>query len=690
MVLMASDKLEEFLQAKNGNLAPLLENIHVIGDNAVSEYLEDASDTRYMAKKRYWEEGQKLVQLTEEPKSFPFKNASNVKYPLLTNAAVQFSSRAYPSIVQGNSVVRPKIVGSDPYAEQSEEMMQRLEALQKDAQMPPEQKAQMAQQLQQEAMQLQAQIGDKVKKAENVSAFINWQLFNEFAEWEEDTDKLLLRLPLYGSMFRCIYYSQSKRRICTEILSPAELVVPCATKSLRDATRISKVFKLAPRHFRERVLSGMYSDVDSSIANEDDEEPEEFIEQCRWIDLDADGYKEPYIVTVHVDTKKVVRIAPNYRMEDIMMDEGTGNITRIEPVQYYVKYSFIPATDDCFYDIGFFDILLPINKVVNSTINMIMDAGTLENSGGGFISRDLGLKKKGPVTFEVGEYKTVASTGEDIRKSVFNMPFGGPSPTLFQLLGFMVEAGRDIGNLKEVLEGDSSREMTATTTMALIEQGLKVFSGIYKRIHRSLGQELKLIRFWNYEIRNPLYAEVLDKRLDAQDFSDEDLDFVPMSDPAVTTDMQKAARVEFVKEWVNDPYFDQWELRKKIWEGANMDGIEDLQAGQNPEVKQMQEQMQQMQQMLQQLQTQLNDKTFEQKQAALKLTGDQILQESVAVKNETSAIKNIADAEAAEEGAQLAKYKTEVESLGGKDRVGSVGAQPNNATSQATDPGIGQ
>jgi chaperonin GroES len=399
----------------------------------------------------------------------------------------------------------------------------------------------------------------------------------------------------------------------------------------------------------------MYIDADLDLKDEDNEEPEEFIEQCRWIDLDGDGYKEPYLVTVHVDTKRAVRISPNFRMEDVM-ENDEGKVSRIKPVQYYVKYSFIPSTDDCFYDIGFFDILLPVNKVVNTTINMLMDAGTLENAGGGFISRDLGLRKKGSMTFDVGEYKTVANAGEDISKSVFTMPFRGPSSTLFQLLGFMVDAGRDIGNLKEVLEGESNREMTATTTMALIEQGLKVFSGIYKRIHRSLGEELQLIRFWNYEIRNPLYSEVLDKRLSHEDFSDDDMDFVPVSDPSVTTDMQKAARVDFVKEWVNDPYFDQWKLRKRIWEGANMDGIDDLQAGQNPEVKQLQDQLQQMQQALQQMQQQLSDKTGEQRIEALKLEGDQIVQESVAVKNEASAIKALADAEAAEEGEQLDEY----------------------------------
>jgi chaperonin GroES len=684
---MASVTLEEVLQAKNGNLVGVVDGLEGIGETAVEEYLEDIQDERYVAKQKGWADGQKLVQMSDEDKSFPFSHAANIKYPLLTNAAVQFSSRAYPSIVQGNSVVRPKLVGEDPFAEQKRAIEEQVEQL-KQAQMPDEEKQQAVIPLMQQAAQLEAQIGQKVRKAEDVSSFINWQLFNEISEWEEDTDKLLLRLPLYGTMFRAVYYSQEKRRICTELLGPDELVVPCGTQSLKDASRISKVFKLAPRHITERIRSGMYADVELDIHDPDSEEPEEFIEQCRYIDIDGDGYKEPYLVTAHVDSGMVVRVSPNFRMEDVMENDD-GEVSRIEPVQYYVKYSFIPSTDGCFYDIGFFDILLPVNKVVNTTLNMLMDAGTLQNSGGGFVSRDLGLRKKGELTFEPGEYKTVANPGDDIRKAIYPMPFAGPSSVMFQLLGFMVDAGRDIGNLKEVLEGETNREMTATTTMALIEQGLKVFSGIYKRIHRSLGKELGLIRFWNYEIRNPLYSEVLDKRLDAEDFNDDDLDFVPVSDPAVTTDLQKAARVEFVKEWVNDPYFDQWELRKRIWEGANMDGIDELQAGQNPEVQQLQEQLEQMQQALQDMQAQLDDKTFDQQQESLKLEGDQIVQESVAVKNEASAIKSLADAEAAEPGEQLGKLKSEVESLGGTNGVGGVAGEPSDTSGDSNAGGQG-
>jgi chaperonin GroES len=190
---MATQTLEQILQAENGNLVGVIEDVAKYGDYAVSEYEEDLSDKRYADKKRCWKEGQELVQMTESHKDFPFENASNVKYPLLTNAAVQFSSRAYPSIVQGNSVVRPKITGADPYAEQKREIEGKLEELQ-NAGMPKEEMQVAAQAIMQKAVELDTMIGKKTERAKNVSTFINWQLFEQFPEWEEDTDKLLIRL----------------------------------------------------------------------------------------------------------------------------------------------------------------------------------------------------------------------------------------------------------------------------------------------------------------------------------------------------------------------------------------------------------------------------------------------------------------------------------------------------------------
>ena len=340
------DKLEALIRASNVADDLSESELQKISSNVVDYYDADAGDPAYLAKKKKWESGKKLVDQSVEAKTnlrAGMNSASNMKYPLMTVAAIQFSSRALPGLVPDQDVAKPKLYG-------------KLD-------------------------------GEKLKQAEEVCRFINWQLFNEIEEWEEDTDRLLLMLPLYGSMFRKVYFSEEKGRVCTDILTPEQLVMPYKSKSVKDASRATEEFTLSPREIERRVRSGMFLDVDYAISDPDAELPEEFILQCCWLDLDEDGFKEPYMVSVHKNTRQVVRISANYREEGITINEKE-EVVAIRPVQYYVKYSFIPAIDGGIYDLGFFDLLHPINEAVNTVMNQLIDAGTLANSNTGFISKD--------------------------------------------------------------------------------------------------------------------------------------------------------------------------------------------------------------------------------------------------------------------------------------------------------------
>src|SRR3972149_5442114 len=59
------------------------------------------------------ERAMKVALQVREPKNYPFPNAANIKYPLVTVAALQFGARAYPAIVDGNRVVKAQVLGSD-------------------------------------------------------------------------------------------------------------------------------------------------------------------------------------------------------------------------------------------------------------------------------------------------------------------------------------------------------------------------------------------------------------------------------------------------------------------------------------------------------------------------------------------------------------------------------------------------
>ena len=109
------------------------------------------------------------------------------------------------------------------------------------------------------------------------------------------------------------------------------------------------------------------------------------------MDLDGDGYTEPYIVTVEENTRSVLRIVPRFGRDTIEMDEDE-QVVAIEPDIYYTKYSFIPNPDGGFYDIGFGRLLGPINESANTIINQLVDAGSLSNLQAGFIGKGLKIK----------------------------------------------------------------------------------------------------------------------------------------------------------------------------------------------------------------------------------------------------------------------------------------------------------
>lgn len=472
-------------------------------------------------------------------KTYPFERSANVQYPLITVAAQQFAARAYPAIVKPGDAVSVAVLGRDAN-------------------------------------------GEKQARADRVKDYLNYQLFYRIADWEGDTDVLLNQLPISGCGFRKVYYDAHKGRPCSEFVNALHLTVPSDARSLKDAPRITQDFEVFPYQIAERRRSGMYRDVDLLLdGNEDEQKPRQFIEQHRMHDLDEDGVEEPYIITVDVETSQVMRIEAAYDELDLELAEDGRSIIRIERWCPFVKYSFLPDPKGRFYDIGFGHLLAPINAVVNTIINQLLDAGHAQVAGGGFLAAGLRLQGSGQTNvlrFSPSEYKVVNAPGGDIAKAIYERPMPSPSPVLFELLGMLMEAARDISSVKDVLTGEAGKSQTATATLALIEQGLQTFTAIYKRIYRSAKEEFKLLydcvsRYGDAEE----YARVLDSpgATLANDFNEADLDIQPVSDPASVTNMQRMAKAGFLQGFLRKGLNDK-EILTRIFEAADIADIEKL------------------------------------------------------------------------------------------------------------------
>ena len=623
--------LEKFVNSKN--ICDLLEDdqLSLIGDKVVHDYQIDLGSEDRANKCEKWEKGFKIVNQVIEQKNHPFDNASNVLYPLLATAAIQYNAHTLPAIMGSNKPVKVEVVGEDPE-------------------------------------------NKKANQAKNPVNFMNYQLTHEMTEWKRDTDRLVLLHSLYGVMYRKIYKSDLKDRIVTKILTPKELILPEKYGSLEDTPRITEIFYLLPNDIESYIRSGLFEEISMPNINTDDstdDSPVKFLEQHRWIDLDDDGYKEPYIVTVCEQTSEVARIVANYTLDDVVKNEK-GKIKYIPKNEHYIEYQFIESVNGKGLPTGFLDLLYPINEAINTNINQLIDAGTLANSNTGFVGKDAKMAK-GTLKLKMGEYASVNAYGGDIRKAIVPINFQGPNQSLFSLLQFLVQSGKELANIKDILTGESYANMPASTTIALIEQGSKVYTSIFGRVYDSLRKEFVLLKKLNaLHVSEDHYRKIIDNdSASVLDFVDESKNFVPIADPKKANTALKMAKSQYLMQFLQDPLFDQIELRKRLLDAAEIEGYETLlvKPSNEPDINQ--------QMTMKNMELEDRKVTAKEQEVAIKAAET----ESKITKNKASAMKDLSDAECNEVGTQNQIYKTEMETLSNGDitrRVGQMEERPSN------------
>lgn len=508
------------------------DRLNTIGARVVDEYnLDEASRSDWKQKA---ERALDRAKLKTTKKTYPFDGASNVKNPILATAALQFAARAYPAIVDGQRIVKGQVIGDDSG----------MPELGPDSQPVIDPGT--------GEPQWKVKPGLKRSRADRISKHMSHQLINEMPEWEEDTDVLLGQIPIVGCAFRKVFFDPVLGRNRAEMVPALDFVVNQRTRSLETVPRMTQVFELYPHEIEDRIADGVYLDCDLGIAmgaDGDDDAPHEFLEQHRYLDLDEDGHREPWIVTVHKDTGKVVRIVANFDPNELRLKED-GKLARIPRYNMFVKYPFFRDPEGGFYDLGFGELLEPLSEVIDSTVNQMLDAGHLQNAGGGFIGSGLRLKKN-QMRFAPGQYHVVDAAGSKVREAIVNMEHPGPSTVLFQLLGTMVEWSKEIANIKDILTGDQPRNQPAATTLAMIEQGMKVYTSIYKRIYRALKKEYQLLFALNAKhLPEQQYLTILDNpmAIAREDYDVGAMDVMPAADPNSVTDMQKMQRAQVYLE----------------------------------------------------------------------------------------------------------------------------------------------
>ena len=526
MKLTGTFKLEQILSSNNLAEEMSEEDLTSLGNEVIRNYDEDKLSRADWEKRT--QDAMKLALQVVETKSFPWSGASNVKFPLITIAALQYHARSYPLLITGPNLVKMKYSGNE---------------------------------------------GDQdYAKAQRVERHMSWQLTEEDEDWENETDLVLITQPIVGCAFKKSYYDSDKEHNISENILAKDLVVSYYTKSLDAAPRISHVIYLSKNDIYTRVTNGSYRDVDLSYArlgtqdgltqaqnkaqgtnprSEDEDRPYEIIEQHCYYDLDGDGYEEPYIIVVDRETKQVLRVVARFFASSVKFASGSDTkVLSIKPENYFTKFPFIPSPDGGFYDLGFGSLLGPLNESINTLINQLIDAGTMANTAGGFLGRGIKIRG-GNYNFAPLEWKPVDSTGDDLRKNIMPLPVREPSQVLFTLLSLLINYGERIGGSVDILVGQNPGQNTpAETSRTMAEQGMKIFSGIFKRTYRSLKEEYRKLYRLNqlYMFRPSTVGSI---KISPEDYQGSVKNIMPGADPNMVTDSQRVMQGNQIAQRAN-------------------------------------------------------------------------------------------------------------------------------------------
>ena len=635
MELEAQLKLEEIVSLPN--IAEKLgkADLEKIGHDVYQGFDTDTLSRSAWEKRN--EESMKLALQIAEAKSFPWPNSSNVKFPLLTIAALQYHARAYPILVNGDTPVRCRVYGEDPD-------------------------------------------GSKEGRAERVENHMSYQVLEEDEAWEENMDRVLITQPIVGTAFKKSYYDPIKKHNISENVLAKDLVVNYWTKSLESAPRITHVLYYSKNDVYERVARGLWLEMDTdrpnAIANDnlrnaqdknsglsqpesvDPSTPFEILEQHTWIDFDGDGYAEPYIVYVRRDNKQVLRIVARYFSDSIERNEA-GDVLSIKPETYFTKFPFIPSPDGGFYDLGFGTLLGPLNRSIDTMINQLIDAGTMANTAGGFLSRGIKIRG-GNYNFAPLEWKHVDSTGDDLRKGIMPLPVREPSQVLYTLLNLLINYGERIGGSVDILVGQNPGQNTpAETSRTMAEQGMKIFSGIFKRTYRSLKDEFKKL----YRL-NQLYLEDTTEYHSEgggpqfvlfKDYQGDASDIRPSADPNIVSDSQRLMQAQAMLQLATTtPGMSIYEVQKQYLKALKVSNIEQiLPDPQGPKAIKPQPNPKVQIETIK-AQTKQQELQVRAKETVLKIAKDMELNEAKIKKLEAEAVKAMAEANGVSTGHDIA------------------------------------
>ena len=446
----------------------------------------------------------------------PFKGSASVTHPLLSEAVTSFQAQAYKELLPSSGPVKTRVLGvEDP---------------------------------------------EKMNQAQRVQDFMNYMITEEMEEYTPEFDQLLFYLALAGSAFKKVYYDEVMQRAVSKFIPAEDLVVPYYATDLMECERITHVIKMGENEILKKQAAGFYRDIELKPTAAGPTQIEKKYQELEGVTPSTDKQYSYSVLEMHVDCNLEEFENNNSEKEVkvpyiITIDEGSGEVLSIyrnydmtdeakKRKEYFVHFKFLPGLG--FYGFGLTHMIGGLSRTATQSLRQLLDAGTLSNLPAGFKSRGIRIRDDDQ-PFQPGEFRDVDAPGGNIKDQFQILPFKEPSATLYQLMGFVVQAGQKFAAITNMDTGNDMQNRAVGTTVSLLERGSRVMSAIHKRCYYSMRREFRLLSKVFGTYLPPIYPYSVygaDQAVKQTDFDDR-VDVIPVADPNI---MSMAQRVTLANE----------------------------------------------------------------------------------------------------------------------------------------------
>jgi len=412
---------------------------------------------------------------------------------------------------------------------------------------------------------------------------MNWQFRKQMPEFRSQLEKLLSQQLPAGSQYMRLVYDSDKRRPVPTFWPIDHVLIPEAATDFYSAERRTLIDTITQHELESRIRQGYYVKVPLMAPSQlpDKTRAEQATDKVQgkssFAGDNKDGLRRILVVEVLAELEDTdqLRVAGDRRNSDpdaVMERAGPRPyLVEVDPVSretlravrnwekddkqcenlcWVVDFECLPWRGA--QSVGLIHYAGSLAGASTGSLRALLDSALVNSlptllrlKGGGGAGQTLNLNVCG-----VTEIEGASLGDQDIRKILMAVPFNPPSTMLYQLLGWCTEQGESLVRTTfENLSEDGSPNMPVGTTLALIEQGMKVLSAIHMRLHHAMDRLIGILHRINRmyitdeEILDDT-GEMLAYRADYEG----PVDVVPVSDPQVFSDVQRFAQLQIIQQ----------------------------------------------------------------------------------------------------------------------------------------------